>query len=399
MPTAIQLNHGGAVKLDVANARAMTVRSTETCALPSVEGGRCPHALCFELKIGSAELAHPTFSIDVMDILGSGRDASFPLMGLFPIYSSNEWVFYTDEDSLTVVSAVTADVWFPVRLEFWTEGSTPKVKLIVNGVESSAGNATIQDWTGILFGANFVFSPAQRSIRNISLTANPSSLEEDFNFPPQSFNTITGSGITATDGLITVDTSSNAYATKNLDPNYGICAECADGIPTPDDTITVDISGVISCACTQIRVGENSSITIGPSFDGEYMLTFTEDIAGPIFRFIDYDAVVGTQITWRTTSDCTGDRQCCDDSDPCTSTVCVLQGISMFLHYNTVDQLWTFYCFIGFNHISGFLYQPIGLITDCWGNGVTQTNQVGCASPLGVSGTGAMTEGDITISW
>lgn len=375
------------------------------CPLPDIDDSNCPHALCFELLIRQEEIDADNAG-DIVDFLGSGRDPSFPLMGLFPVYGAVQWNFYTDSDSLTVTSIITADEWFPVRIEFWTVSSAPKVKITVNGVESTVGNATVADWTGILFGANFSGSNVNhRSIRNIHLTANPDSAEVGFDFPPDVFDSITGSGITVADGVITIDTTGNAYAIKNLDPSYGICADCGEGVPTDDTpSVTVNISGVVSCGCVCANPNEDDrdcsdpgrthqSIIVTPSFDGEYVLPFREDIDGPIFELIDDTAVVGSADGYDNSADCS---DCFGEPCPVTED---LVGIRILVHYNSVDQVWTCFCDVGGGATNPKLYEAIGITTDCWGNGGRAHNQIGCDTVLGTFGTGTMSGGDVDLTW
>lgn len=376
-----------------------------TCELPTVDGAICPHSLCFDLKIEQAEI-DDDFAGDVIDFLGSGRGASDPLMGLFPQYGSNLWGFFSDAGEVDITTETPAGEWFPVKIELWTEGSVPKMKFTLNGVESATGDATSADITGLLVGANlFSTSRDHRSIRNVQLIANPSSAEEDFIFPPDSFDSVTGSAITISGGVITIDGTGFNYAIKNLDPAYGVCTDCGEGVPTDDTpSVTVEISGVTSCGCvcTNPIAGDldcsdpertHQSVIVTPAFDGLYTLPFREDLDGPIFELIDDTAAVGSVDFYDISVDCT---EC--SGEECPETI-DLVGIRLMVHYNTLDGLWTFFCDVGGGTANPKTFEAIGLITDCWGNGGTTHNQVGCSGALGVFGTGAMTGGDITLTW
>lgn len=363
------------------------------CPLPT--DGICHHAICFQLNIDADEIAGGGSSGDFIDLIPPG--GSVPSIGLYYVYDTGTWSLYSDLGSCSLVQSITAGVWMKISVQFWTEGSSPKMKLIVDGTESDPGAGSSSDYGTFWAGCYFHGPVNKHSIRRINVVANPLSAEEDFFFPPDTFDSTTGTGITVTSDTITIDATEDAYAYVALDPVYASCASCGSP-PSPTDTVVVNIAGLTSCGC--IKTGFGGSFSIAPSMDGDYTLPYTDDIDGPIFEFIDNDAWVGSITTYTSSEDCTGDTLCCDDSEPCTwDTYCDIFGIRLMLHYNTTDDLWTFFLDFGGGAADPKTFEAIGLITECWGNGASADNQIGCSSPTGAFGTGTVTGGVVTLSW
>ncbi len=209
------------------------------CALP--EGVDCPHSVCFELKLDSSD----TSSHDFLEV----RGGSHVRLGM---YYDGSWQIYSDTDNATA-AATNPNDWHSFVLQFYAPGDgTVRCKWSVDAVaqtEIEVVDAGEDAFTYL--GNNFLFGAKQgsgnphRTLRNVAVKANPSSAEEDFSFPPDSFDSLIG-GAAIVAGELQIDaTGSDCYAEKDFDPGYDLLCAPVEGclcVGNVNITVTVDVS-------------------------------------------------------------------------------------------------------------------------------------------------------------
>lgn len=215
------------------------------CELPD---GDCPHAVCFELFLDDTDASNQDF---------------FDMYFVGAYFDGTDWQVYGDSSaSLTAVSAF--NTWHKFVFQFTKQGDGSVLgEWSVDGVAGPSFNAlgagaTTGSITSVQFGAQGGAGAKHRSIRNITILG----FAISFDFPPDSFSNLVGTGISESGGVLRIDNDSDddAYGNKVTYADL-ICCTCPDSPSWRDCVeisaidITYDFSGSSSVAgCTAYSV-------------------------------------------------------------------------------------------------------------------------------------------------
>jgi len=347
------------------------------CALPD---GECPQTICVDVRFDADDDSDG----DIIDLQNSGDLTNF--VGIYPVISPYGWQLYTNA---TLISFIAADnprgdgLFHRISATFiQTSSSTVSVTFTVDGVSDIPRTITFDtsaplDFDSLLVGSNFhvVGTNSHRTIKCVSLLANPSSSEQDFIFPPDSFDSFTA-GASIVSGQLRIDSSGDDYAEKILDPPHrlicgaqGACCidavcsikteeECndADGIYHGDDTNCEDpsdpcahcindehlcatFSGIDTCCYPIPGVG---AIKISGGMNGSFTLPRTVDSGGGVGQWEGPGGMVHIK-QWNS--------GICDDGEPdlecdcptyilmqCIGPPATEEEISHFLSYSILGE-------------------------------------------------------------
>lgn len=200
----------------------------DECTLPV---GDCPHAVCFELFLDDTDASNQDF---------------FDMYFVGAYFDGTDWQVYGDTSaSLTAVSAF--NTWHKFIFQFTKQGDGSVLgEWSVDGVAGPSFNALpagaiAGSITSIQFGAQGGAGPKHRSIRNITILG----FAISFDFPPDSFSFLVGTGISESGGVLRIDNDSDddAYGNKTTYADL-ICCTCPDSPAWRDcvEISTVDIS-------------------------------------------------------------------------------------------------------------------------------------------------------------
>jgi hypothetical protein len=242
---------GTVINVDDTSTRRPTGGGCSGCMLPD---GDCPHTVCIDVQLD----AEDDTDGDVIDFLNSGDSTN--IIAVFPTVGTTGWELYGGSPE-TDIFISTPDPrgdglvhHISVTLTR-VDDSTVAATLTVDGTSSSA-NLTIDtaastNYDQLLIGSNnrTLGTASHRTVKCASLLANPGSTEEEFNFPPDSFDSLT-SGASIVAGALRVDSSSDAYGTKGFDPAYDlICAQTCTCETPPGTPIPQHVAGTITLNC------------------------------------------------------------------------------------------------------------------------------------------------------
>lgn len=217
-------------KVALSDSCCCEVTPPVVCELPD---GDCPHAICFELNLD----ADDTSDRDFIEL-----DQSVSM------YYDGNWQIYGQSGSESLAPSGTVfGVWHSFVIQITRiDDTTTHIEWSVDGVSGTGfDDVTGSSFTSsnIIFGAINGSGNAHRSLRNIFVVSNPDTSEEDFSFPPDSFDSFSGGASIVGGELRIDDIVGDAYAEKDFDPAYNLaCAPCCDRDITEISTIDVTLS-------------------------------------------------------------------------------------------------------------------------------------------------------------
>lgn len=273
------------------------------CALPDCD---CPHAISCEVKFD----ADDTSGQDFIELWNTDGTAGF---GFFTFHTGSISIYGLSGGEIDIpVSGDFYGVWHSVCAQFCRSDDTHiDVTFTVDGVSDTGTMLVPAEFSAdkIYAGAKYGGGVAHRTLRCVRAFGPESS----FNFPTDSFDSLTG-GASIVDGQLRIDStdSVDAYGTKTLATAYsmtcvGACcspycsvmteAECdaaggtyqGDGTTCgdidpcteciQDDTLCVTFSGIETCHC-YFKGGSDYFEISDVSMNGAFELTKTSGGAG-----------------------------------------------------------------------------------------------------------------------
>lgn len=215
------------------------------CGLPV---GDCPHSVCVQFKLDGDDTSNQDIVEFFADVFGHG-------WGFF--YEDGNWNMYgfnfAEDTTGSLAASDVFDTWHALSVQMRTSGTVVTVQWSVDGV---SGTSFDTYWHGTLAGtlrcgAFSGSGDAHRTIRCVTVLANPATDEQDFNFPPGSFDSFVG-GAAIVGGQLRIDsTAADVYADKFLSPAYSV--ECT-GACCVGETCTV----TSEADCTGIYQGDGT---------------------------------------------------------------------------------------------------------------------------------------------
>jgi hypothetical protein len=207
----------------------------DACSLPA---DTCPHAICFEVNIDAQEVSDNSFSEDFISAEAADASSLFAVDVDYQDFGGGAlWYLYTRDSTQSTVPISGNDpsllpgVWHCIQISIVGIVGGFRLRLTVDGVTASgtADVTSLSDFGRFIAGNDSSHGlSVHRSIRNISVLANPSTAEENFIFTGDSFNSLTG-GASIVGDTVRFDaglgTSFN-YALKTLSPQHELDCVC-----------------------------------------------------------------------------------------------------------------------------------------------------------------------------
>jgi hypothetical protein len=188
--------------------------------------------------------------------------------------------------------------WLNIYFMFTIVGGMVNVDFSVDGFGSGSFTMDLFTYqlTTLNIGSIYASNNTHRSIRDVNLIANTSSLETDFNFPADSFDSLVGSAsIVGSELRIDDDTGTDSYAIKTVDPAYDFnCCFCdispMDSITTATLEMTATATDGCPGGCMNVVLDINKTwtrISSGTPGENEFVI-FCK--SGPDINRVDFRA-------------------------------------------------------------------------------------------------------------